>query len=332
MKVDINREILLAAIQSPQRLPGRSFDVTHDVWRWWNAYKEWEGEDTFKAAFEEKRLCITQRPDEENVTSTIKTSYDMQASRSTDARVPSISYPGVTYSVGVQSLAQRMDPANFTVSSEGVRRKYELGLFDLSASLLNPGYPTIKGQLRWSAQSTKKLWPVVFIPLPKPADVRLYHKLKEFAAAQKDPVLLGIVNFIRQRMTRPMLAAAGDIGAGPFDVAPAGSRRPKIKYGWKSNEGELTEETKQRAKMAATDYQEMIADAKPILGGGYGKVVASNELTIALRQRNGKRFPMITRFLEKSDGFRVDQPNGFFAGNLIPDTWRNTQEFRIRSV
>ena len=327
MKVDAARAMLLDELRWAQQVTGRQFDVTAAVWRWWHAYKEWEGADTFKAAFRERRLCITQRPDEDNVTDTIKTSYNMEALRSTAKGAQKSSYLGVTYAVGVQSLAQRMDPANFTrTNSESMRRKYALGLFDLSASLLNPDYSTIKGQFRWPLDGVKKLWRIVFIPLPKPEDVELYNTLKLFADAKKDPVLLGILKFIRHRMTRPKMAAAEDMGAGPYDLAPKDSAHPKIKYGWKSNEGVTTQETNERVKTAATNYQEIIKNAKPITGRGEVKVVASNEITIALRQRNGKRFPIITRFDAEKNHFWFEQHNEFFPDQYIPDAWKTTRE------
>jgi hypothetical protein len=329
MHVDVARKILILHLRSRQRLEGRRSDLTLAVWNWFNAYKAWEGEDTFLAAFRQKRLCITQRPSEENVKGAIQTVYQMKALRSTKENAPKIEYPGVTYSVGVDYLATRMNPENFSgVNEQGMKRKYALGLFDLSASLLNPEYATIKGQLRWTIDGTKGAWRVVFIPLPKPEDVALYNEFREFAQKAKDPVLLNMVKFIRHRMTRPKLAAAEDMGAGPYDVALEGAPA-KIKYGFKSDNGVFTQQTIQRAKTAATNYQDIIKDAKPITGRGDIKVVASNEITIALRQRNGARFPVITIYDPEKDIFALPQRSDHFPNQYIPDAWKTTRESRM---
>ena len=198
----------------------------------------------------------------------------------------------------------------------------------MSASLLNPEYSTIKGQLRWTIDGTKATWRVVFIPLPKEEDVALYNELKEYARATKDPILLVIVTFIRQRMTRPKLAAAEDMGAGPYDVAKEG-QPTKIKYGWKSDEGALTKETAERARTAANNYQKIIENAKPITGRANIKVVASNEITIALRQRSGKRFPIITKYDQEKDIFLFPEFTPFFPEQNIPDAWKKTREIRM---
>lgn len=332
MKVDVARDALFDALLSwlagPQQQSLTA--VRGAIWRWFHAFKEWEGADTFLAAFKEKRLIISQRPDEDNVTDVFKTRYDMQAKRSIAAEATS--YPGVTYGVGVQTLNQRMVPSNFEgKNSAGMKKKYALGLFDLSGSLLNPKFDVVRGQLRWSITGDpakdggKATWRIVFVSLPMPEDVAAYNILKQFVELSKDMMIREAVRFIRHRMTRPKLAAGEDMGAGPFDLAPPGSPA-KFKYGWKANEGVLTEETKKRANTAATDYQAILANAKTY--ARKEKVTSSNEVTVALRQREGKRFPIITQFDPATESFRVLEPcaGEFFPRGSIPDKWKLTVE------
>lgn len=332
MKVDILRSLLQTQLDIHEpAVPGKNLsDVVLAVWRWWYAYKEWEGEDTFLTAFKEKRLAITQRPDERYVEKA-KTQYQMQATRYTDPEKPKDNPKGVTYTVSVQSLKDRANPANFGGDkSAGLTTKYKLGLFDLSASLLNPLVPSIKGQVRWSLAGSgdKKFWPVVFVALPKPADVDMYNKLKKFAADTKNTELQGVVAFIRHRMTRPKLADSADMGAGPYILSKTDSAHPKIKYGYKSDDGVATTQTKKRETMAQTNYQDMIKNAKPYARPNpeSGKMIASNEITLAVRQHNSKRFPVITCFDGDSDKFVFTEPNLFFPQKYIPDAWEKTVE------
>lgn len=331
MLVESTRDNVIDLVMAHDRDPRdfSRFVLTQAVWSWWNAFKKWEEQDSFLVAFREKRLCITQRPTDANVKGAVLTSYDMEAKRGSGEHSPKIKYPGVKYAVGVDSLATRMDPANFSgVNELGIKNKYALGLFDLSASLLNPEYATIKGQLRWTIDSTKATWRVIFMALPHEEDVALYNVLKIHAHETKDLVLQELLKFIRHRMTRPKLAAAEDMGAGPYDIAPTGSPT-KIKYGWKSDDGVLTEQTKKRAYTAAAEYQKIISNAKAITGRGDVKVVASNEITIALRQHAGKRFPIITAYDQERDRFAFTSANEYFPEGFIPDAWKQTRESRM---
>ncbi len=321
MLVDIARDKVFDLLMKSESGAVSKSDLTRAIWTWWSAYKSWEEQDTFLAAFRESRLCITQRPP--------SWEYDMEAKRGVGHTAPKIKYPGVKYAVGVDSLATRANPANFSgVNPQGIKNKYALGLFDLSASLLNPKYLTVKGQLRWSLTGEKKDWRVIFLALPHEDDVGLYNVLKVIAQQQRDPVLQHIVKFIRHRMTRPKLAEGKDMGAGPYDVSKPGEQ-PKFKYGWQSKDGTLTEKTERRALTAAVEYQSILNDSKPIKPReGSVKAVTSNEVTVAVRQHAGRRFPIITDYTEAEDAFLFDSPNEFFPSGFIPDAWQNTRESR----
>ena len=319
MSIETARHNVARLLREPEDTPWKGSDLTEAIWRWWNLYKRSEAQDTFVRAFEQKRLCITQRPE-----GTVE--YDMKANVIPAEKQ---SYPGVKYAVGTDSLAARMDPANFTgVVHAGMKQKYALGLFDLSASLLNPEYDSIKGQLRWTFDGSKGKWPVIFIALPDQDDVALYNLLKSYTRTNRDPILLGMVRFIRHRMTRPKLADPKDMGAGPYDISPEG-RPAKIKYGWKTSaRGVVSEVTKERSNTAAFHYQSILDEAKPITGRGDKKVVSSNEITVALRQTASTRFPVVTEFDQGQNAFMLKHPSLLFPTGQIPDAWKNTVEAR----
>jgi hypothetical protein len=296
----------------------RNTDLVEAIWIWWNLFMQWEGQDTFLQAFTQKRLCITQRPQHQK--------YDMKAKRSKKAS--SQPYAKIKYSVGVDSLAPRTNPRNYYGEVDGgVKKKYALGLMDLSASLLHPDYHTIKGQLRWTITSTKSGWNIVFIPLPFPADIQLYYELKEYAAGENSAVLKSMVKFIRRRMTRPKLAEGADMGAVMYDIAPSG-QPAKFRYGWISNDGVLAEKTLERAKTAKTDYRKILDSTKLTSSRRPEKLVTSNEVTIALRQHGGKRFPIITVYDAEEDAFLLTEKSTYFPNGLIPDKWKGTMEAR----
>jgi len=56
------------------------------------------------------------------------------------------------------------------------------------------------------------------------------------------------------------------------------------------------------------------------------KVVASNEVTVALRQRNRQRFPIITKYDQDKDIFLFLEPNPFFPEQNIAKYPRRLEE------
>jgi hypothetical protein len=60
------------------------------------------------------------------------------------------------------------------------------------------------------------------------------------------------------------------------------------------------------------------------------------ELTLAIwtwwnvyKQRNGKRFPIITKYDQDRDIFFFPEFNPFFPEQNIPDAWKKTREIRM---
>jgi hypothetical protein len=316
--LDITRKMLNYELNGPHSLE----DLKRAVWKWWNAYKAWEGEDTFLGALKDNRLCMSQRT---------YNLYDVEALRSPSGS--KITYAGYKYGTSPESVAQRMNPANFEdAKGVGLRLKDKLGLLDLSGTLLNPKYKTLRGQLRWPflSQDDADKKPVIFMPLPKPEDVAVYHRLRMFAK-NKDAALRPVVSHIRHRLTRVIVADDKDLGAGVYDVAPTGSSA-KLKYGWKSTDGVLSDVTSRQLETAATNYQAILGGARDILTRGNDKVVSSNEITIAVRHHNGEKFPIITSFDFKTDAWVLTAGSGFFPQGYLPDNWQHTLELKLTGV
>jgi hypothetical protein len=317
MSLPIAREIVLHRMAEADG-PLYTKNLNAAIWQWWNLYKAWEEGDTFKTAFEQSRLCITQRP--------VGTKqYDMKAKQGGSTLTE---FPGVKYSVGTDSIKARLNPDNFRGTAKtGMEMKYALGLFDLSGSLLNPAYDTIKGQLRWGTDSSKGGMAVVFVALPHEEDVALYNLIKIHVVRKRpEPELEDMIRFFSDRMTRPSLADPGDMGAGPSDLSAEGEPT-YIRYGWKTaTRGVLTNKTKERAKTAAYHYKSILDNARAVTGRGSQKVVSSNEVTITLRQSKSNRFPIITEYSAEHDAFVLEGSVRHFPHGGIPDRWRQVRE------
>lgn len=233
----------------------------------------------------------------------------------------------------IDSLKERLNPANFGSSPQGetiTRLKYKLGLHDLSAVLMNPDKPTIKDQARWDLEPTgsKSTWPLVFMPLPEPADIVTFNLLNDLhkkwrTAGQLD--LAQTVAFIRRRMTRVKVAQDSDMGAGLINANPAGSGNPnlaKFRYGMadvQSVEGQpvpiYKKDISLERRSKSLEYQSILATQRS----------RSNEIVVAFRSHASPRFPMIG--LWNGEGCLLEgELNRHVKGNLIPNNWRETQE------
>jgi hypothetical protein len=295
---------------------------------WWQAYKAWEAQDSFVAAFSEGRLAVRQGPEALMYGQYQgEKSFGDFAARHRDPK-STTAYPNERYRVGANSLKERMNPANFGMD-QGEKLKYKRGLHDLSASLLAPSIPFIKDQLRWK-WTGKKLdeWITIFMPLAQPEDMGLFAMLntmaKEVKTAQAEPYKT--VVYMRDRMTRLKLADSVDIGAGLQDVAvgdvTAPGYKPKLKYGVKGlpdQNGRLTGKDLERYNKTLFYTSILPRD---------GRTQNTNEIVIAFREHAGDRFPIFTRFDGESAFVCLeDEPSSrHIVGGKIPNAWAQTLE------
>ena len=185
---------------------GRTLGLTND---WFGWYKHWEAHDTFFAAIRERRMTFRQGPADQD------TKKDINMTSLAAPTEKSKKHVGYKYEVGLDSVAQRMDPRSFERGgSVDPRGKYEHGLHDLSASLMSPDKPTISEQVRWkppknvSAEVAKSAkfnkWAVIFMPLGQPQDLALFALLNSMAkeARLRQPAFYGRVVEMRRQITR----------------------------------------------------------------------------------------------------------------------------------
>lgn len=304
--------------------------------RWWEAYKEWERGDSFFSAFTEQRLSVTQRPWEQK---TIPgKDVDLIAAARNDQQGAKISHGrNLGYRTDVASFKRRLDPASFKRIGQGneqqVRRlKYDLGLHDMSASLLDPAKPTISEQLRWKSTAKGKglEWAVVFMPLPLVEDLATLELLKYAAKPLKDaaPTIYRAVSFMKNRMTRVKFAQESDMGATFLEMGSV--QEPHLRYGATDYQTEVRAGgisvpvfragISQVRRRKAREYNMILARQREING-------TSNEIVVAYRQNLSPRFPVIAAPVDMGSSYEVQGEQGhYFGGATIEDTWRNTVE------
>jgi hypothetical protein len=330
---------------------------------WWWYYKEWEGRDTFLAAFKQGRMTIRQGP-------ALQTYGEYQgkpaefafgANRGTEEKVP---YPQDRYRTGMDSVKERLDPSNFGMDS-GERLKYKKGLHDLSGSLCTPVIPLITKQLRWKHAELSQ-FVTIFMPMAEPEDIALFHLLNSMAKVARTarPEIHSRVKELNRQMSRIKLAEAGDIGSGLRDVAPLNSNVPKFRYGFKQTQipdqkGEPTGQDLRRRNNALNYKSILPTPPTPIvptsntsmsntsMSNTSTSVISTsgappppppmpttltsnmNEIVIAYRQHEGTRFPLFTRWQDTAKAFVClkDEPGSTRIGKgMIPDRWALTVE------
>lgn len=279
---------------------GPSAALVQAVVAWFGAYKTWEAGDTIGKAFHDQRLTIRTYapPGKQSKWDTV------YADNQTKAGGRTTSWAGSPQDVSGAGVFARTHASNF---APGASRKYAVGLHDLSASLLDPEQD-ISVQLFHKLESINKESklptmdgaPVIFMPLPKEADIQLFHLLNARTKLWREewPRLYELICIYRARMTRIKQAYEYDIGAG-FAAQPRAKPEPgkpnvKFKYGVgekikvvggptvpiKTTPGVNDEAT---LKANALSYKRILRDS-PTRG-------TYNEITISYRQHANRKFP-----------------------------------------
>lgn len=359
MSVDDKRSRVLPLLENSQfaaMVTDHWTDARQLLHEWWDAYKAWERGETFKRAFEEERMAI--RWCSKGLDYTFP---KMQATRVDALPDEKGNYATSNYqkgdgaffksNVGMKGILARLDPAVFVPSEGGASKKTELGLHDLSASLLKKSKP-ITAQLHNSGSFANKTPEqirdelakmkkdpnaqpyYVFMPISKPADQKLFHLLNDLAKQMRvgAPEFYKLIREYRSKMTRLKLACEHDMGAGFLAYAPDSTVNPKFKYGHqmttklrisgmilpgRRNDANVI---KQR-KANAMAYDQMLQRAKGV-----------NEVTIAYRHHEsqngaGERFPMLAELVVTEAGkvgfqgfsLKEDGKPDISSGRFIPN-------------
>lgn len=300
---------------------GESRTTLRMINAWWAAYKSWEEQDTFEAAFRGGRMTVRQGTESQTYGDYNGKTADI-AFGARHGEIEKQLYPAERYRTGTDSLKERLNPANFGMH-EGERLKYKHGLHDLSGSLCSPMVQLITKQVRWK-WGELAVRTTIFMPLAEPEDMALFHLLNTMAKANRvsRPEIYTRVAELRRRMTRLKMADSADIGAGLHNISPSDDH-VKLRYGIRQipgKDGELVGKDKERFNKAL-DYKSILPTMpKPSL---------LNEIVICYREHAGPRFPIFTKWISEEKAFVCfeNEPSSkWIVGGRIPDNWKNAKD------
>jgi len=275
-----------------------------DLWRerkdridaWWARLKEREQAETWQAVLAANRMSARQ------IGSTTVMGGEFTV-RNKFARTDKARSRKIRLDRSADGIVTRLTPTNFYNPDNGKSRKDELGLHDLSATLLDGTKDplTIQGQLKPYKDSV-----VVFMPVPTEEDAQIFNAITHLV--EPDEKALGIM---RSSFTRLKFAQGSDMHTTLMDVSLSAADPPKIRYGVTGRA--------QRAK----NEEEMMADETDLAARrtnalehnvilGAGAVQKVNEIVMAYRSHASALFPLFAKW----DGKRFNV--------LARTTWRPT--------
>lgn len=325
------------------------------ITRWFAAYQDFERRETFERAFFDNRMSI--RWCNRGLDFTFSSIQATPKGSKDDSRVwTNASGQNFVSNVGVKGVLARLDATIFVPTLGGTSRKTELGLHDLSASILKKS-KKITAQLHnsgsFAGKADEKIRELivstvgmsetqvaelkknkdkiiaetlfyVFMPLAKPADQKVFQLLNDLAkVSRKQQDFYNEVRDIRSKMTRVKLFEEHDMGTGFLAYAPDSRVNPRFKYGHQPT-------TKVRIKgilTAGQDNTEQMITQRRKNAVNYDQVLSKatgvNEATIAYRyhaSRDGgvEKFPLLGQLGVWPEGF------GFQCFSLTEDGTADT--------
>lgn len=255
--------------------------------RWFAALKVEETYETFNDAFKDNRM-------------TIRAILQTRQAGHYKEKVPikGIESEGGKREIktmqGIPGVQARMNDANLFGQGKDSRQKYEQGLFDVSAILLDGSRtlklggegPTDKNQMYRTTGDTI----YVFMPVTRQEDMVVFSMLSVQAKYQQpgSPGLKMFVQYMKSRLTRIKLAFEGDAGCKFLDFAPEGDLQPKFRYGFgKIMKANAPPEEVRRRKIDANLYKSVLLGTN------------RNEIVLAYRQHgtraSGSSFPIYAK-------------------------------------
>jgi hypothetical protein len=286
------------------------------VWRWFGDVKEEESRETWASAFWDSRMTVR------NILEDRRTGYysnggamvDIRRSGAQNAERPRGFY--IRTMQGIAGVQERMNIRNYGALAKMERRKYEKGLWDVSACLLDPTKQIKIGGEGTQMYRTTGDTIYVFMPVTREEDMRVFFKLHTLAKSRQtgSERFKQFVEIMKSRLTRIRFAFEGDAGAKFLDFAAEGALYPKFKYGFGNimKETESDEEIRQR-KIDALTYKTILRAGK------------RNEIVLAYRQHGlpsmGTAFPMyakrVSRGYNDHKGFVIVDENLNPTGQVI---------------
>lgn len=261
------------------------------VLRWFADVKVAESMDTFQAAFQDSRMTMRAIL-EDRQTGYWRQKVPIRGADS-DAGVRDLKSM-----YGVAGIKERMVATNFQAQGKLERAKYEKGLFDMSAALLNPkislkigggadiapaparltgtGPPPPPPPMAAGANQIYRTTgdtTYVFMPVSPERDMLIFHVLNLASKVSASQGFKRFAQYMKSRLTRIKFAFEGDAGAKFLDFAPIGEQLPKFRYGY-GNIMKPTASDKEIAdrKLKATEYKTILRSGK------------RNEIILAYRQ------------------------------------------------
>ncbi len=247
---------------------------------WWSRLRDAEAAETWQTAFAQNRMSARQIGSTSVMggTFTVQNKFD----RRNAARSRTIELDR-----GAGGILARLVPANFFDPETGRGRKDELGLHDLSATLLDSTKDplTVLGQLKPYKDSI-----VVFMPVPTEDDAQIFHAITTLR--DPDGADLGVK---RSSFTHIRFAQGSDMHTTLVDVSLRPEDPPKIRYGVTGRVQRARGEDEVMAD--DTDLAARRTNAlrhSVILGAGAVQKV--NEIVMAYRAHRSALFPLFAKW------------------------------------
>ena len=262
---------------------------------WWTELKANAAKDTFAAAFQAKTMTVrvvakggsaqggkfkAQIPVGESNTTTGEAEMELKRDRG--------------------SILDRTKPQTWTAEQGDIAAKKITGLYELSASLLDPDRDSgIYPQLKFYSNPEA----VVFMPSASPKDLQIFAAISELADANSAKL-----REIAAELTRITLAQSTDMGTKYVDKSP-GNKGTDIRYGesgtiirYSGGTGKAAREHEIEARRTnALRYTDILADNKHLV----------NEVVIEYRKHASGRFPLFTEIDHAQKRFYILDPTTF---------------------
>jgi len=204
---------------------GNADELVPFVEQWFSDFKVWEKSDTFDTAYSESRMTIRIAKS----ASTKGSKYEINQGtfdKKTHTYTETGRVTGPFVDLTLKGIASRMTPSKF-YGAAARGQKYELGLMELPASLLNGRRRTIAPQ----AYPVTDPCLAVFTPVPKKEDAAMFYTLNELVKSVRTLTLWDVMRQIKSKMTRIKLAQASDMHTGIIKL-DKGDGRTHLRYGY----------------------------------------------------------------------------------------------------
>ncbi|MFI9011424.1 hypothetical protein ACIGNX_29715 [Actinosynnema sp. NPDC053489] len=284
--------------RTEERLLGQGLEAlggTGDTWdgrrdridTWWRAVKAAEAAETWATAFSANRMTARQV----NSNSILGGRFGIRNAhhrrdRSWDREI--------VLDRTLDGVRKRMQPANFHDPATGANRKNELGLHDLSASLLDGSRTpmSVHTQLKPYEDAT-----VVFMPVPTERDAQIFNAIQSLTPvteADREQV-----RRMRNRFTRLRMAQATDMHTYLLNVNEVRDGEPLVRYGHSGRVRRPGDRAEVRAdEIDIATRRTNALEHGVILRTNTDQVV--NEVVVVYREHASALFPVFARW----DGVR----------------------------